>query len=100
MIVLAVAVPAGDDAANVQTEETAENETAAAEPEAVAEEASDETAGQENARRSAEDYLDTTAFSSKGLIKQLEFEGYPTADATYAVDAVSRNWNEQAAKAA
>jgi Host cell surface-exposed lipoprotein len=59
-----------------------------------------ETAGQENARRSAESYLDTTAFSHKGLIQQLKFEGYSTADATYGVDAVSPNWNVQAAKAA
>jgi hypothetical protein len=61
---------------------------------------SDETAGQENARRSAESYLDTAPFSRTGLIKQLEFEGYSTADATYAVDAVSPDWNEQAARSA
>ena len=45
-------------------------------------------------------YLDTAAFSRSGLIKQLEYEGYSTADATYAVDAVAPDWNEQAAKAA
>ena len=45
-------------------------------------------------------YLDTSAFSRTGLIKQLKYEGYSTADATYAVNAVSPNWNEQAAKAA
>jgi hypothetical protein len=59
-----------------------------------------ETVAQENARRSAESYLDTSAFSRIGLIKQLKFEGYSTSDATYAVDAVSPNWNEQAAKSA
>jgi colicin import membrane protein len=59
-----------------------------------------ETAGQENARESAEDYLDSSAFSRKGLIDQLEYEGYSTKDATYAVDAVSVNWNQQAALAA
>ena len=37
---------------------------------------------------------------ASGLIKQLEFEGYSLADASYAVDAVSPDWNEQAAKAA
>ena len=57
-----------------------------------------ETAGQENARRSAESYLDGQAFSRSGLIKQLKFDGYSTADATYGVDAVSPDWNEQAAK--
>ena len=58
---------------------------------------SSETAGQENARRTAESYLDFSAFSRSGLIKQLTFEGYSEADATYAVDAVAVNWNEQAA---
>jgi hypothetical protein len=57
-----------------------------------------ETAGQKNARRSAEDYLDTQSFSRSGLIKQLKFEGYSTEDATYGVDTVSPDWNEQAAK--
>jgi colicin import membrane protein len=55
---------------------------------------------QQNAVRSAEDYLDFTAFSRTGLINQLEFEGYSTADATRAVDRVTVNWNEQAAKSA
>jgi hypothetical protein len=63
-------------------------------------EAPEETAGQQNARESAEAYLDTAPFSRSGLIKQLKYEGYSTADATYAVNAVSPNWNEQAAKAA
>jgi Host cell surface-exposed lipoprotein len=62
-------------------------------------EAPEETAGQQNARESAESYLDTAPFSRTGLIKQLKFEGYSAADATYAVNAVSPNWNEQAAKA-
>jgi colicin import membrane protein len=94
-----------DDAArdNTQADVVATSEAEAEEAEAEAEadaEASDETAGQDNARRSAENYLDTAAFSRKGLIKQLEFEGYSTADATYAVDAVNADWNEQAARSA
>lgn len=80
---------------NVQTEEVAEEEEVAAE-----EEVPGETAGQRNARRSVVSYLNTGAFSRKGLITQLEFEGYSTADATYAVDAVSPDWNAQAAKSA
>jgi hypothetical protein len=56
--------------------------------------------GKSNAQRSAENYLDTTAFSRKGLIDQLELEGYTTAEAVAGVDAVSVNWNEQAAKKA
>ena len=39
-------------------------------------------------------------FSYSGLIKQLEFEGYSTAEATYAADNCGANWNEQAAKSA
>jgi len=37
------------------------------------------------------------AFSRQGLIDQLEFEGYSTADATYGVDAQNADWNQQAA---
>ena len=59
-----------------------------------------ETMGQENARNSAESYLEGQAFSRSGLIKQLKFEGFSKADAVYAVDAVSPDWNRQAAKSA
>ena len=48
------------------------------EAEPVEEEPPAETAGQENARESAEGYLDYSAFSRKGLIDQLEYEGYST----------------------
>ena len=51
---------------------------------------------QQQAVKSAEDYLDTMAFSRTGLIKQLEFEGFSAADATYAVDHVTVDWNAQA----
>ncbi len=62
---------------------------------------SDETTlGQRNALRSAKNYLRTMPFSYSGLIKQLEFEGYKTEEATYAADNCGANWNEQAAKAA
>jgi hypothetical protein len=40
------------------------------------------------------------AFSRTGLIQQLEFEGYSSGDATWAVDNVAVDWNEQAAKKA
>jgi hypothetical protein len=53
-----------------------------------------------NAIESAQSYLDYAAFSRKGLIEQLEFEDYSTADATFAVDYVDPDWNEQAAKSA
>ena len=55
---------------------------------------------QTNAQRSAADYLDYTAFSRTGLIGQLEYEGFSTADATHAVDSLNVDWNEQAAKSA
>ncbi|MFD4367758.1 Ltp family lipoprotein [Rhodococcus sp. NPDC058521] len=58
------------------------------------------TSGQRNAARAAENYLDISAFSRQGLIEQLEYEQYSTADATFAVDHVAPNWNEQAAKSA
>jgi hypothetical protein len=55
---------------------------------------------QQNAVRAAEDYLDYSAFSRKGLIEQLEFGDFSTEDATYAVDHIAVDWNEQAAKSA
>ena len=36
------------------------------------------------------------AFSKIGLIEQLEFEGFSKEDATYAVNNISVDWNEQA----
>lgn len=58
------------------------------------------TAAMQNAIDAAESYLDYTAFSRSGLIKQLEFEDYDTEDATFAVDYLGVNWNEQAVKSA
>jgi len=58
------------------------------------------TMGQEQAVKTAQDYLDTSSFSRKGLIGQLVYEGFSKADATFAVDYIKPNWNEQAAKTA
>jgi colicin import membrane protein len=58
------------------------------------------TNSQQQAVRAAENYLRVMPFSRSGLIEQLEFEDYSTADATYAVDRISVNWNDQAARAA
>lgn len=58
------------------------------------------TLSQQNALRSAENYLDFSAFSRSGLINQLEFEDFSTKDATWAVDRVDVEWNEQAVKSA
>ena len=59
-----------------------------------------ETLGQINAKRKAASYLSFSGFSRTGLIKQLEFEGYSTADAIYGTDAQKADWKEQAAKKA
>ena len=55
-------------------------------------ESSQYTMGQNNATRQAKDYLNFTAFSRQGLIEQLEFEGYSTEDATFAVDHIEVDW--------
>ncbi len=61
------------------------------------------TLAMENALESAQDYLAFSAFSRQGLIDQLSSEygsGYRVEDATWAVDHLKVNWNEQAVEAA
>ena len=67
---------------------------------AVEKETPNYTTAQENAIATAIDYLDYTAFSESGLVDQLEFEGYKTEDATFAVNHIDVDWNVQAAAAA
>ena len=55
---------------------------------------------QKTALDKANDYLRVMAFSHSGLVKQLEYEGYSNADATYAADHCGADWNEQALKEA
>ncbi|HEX4465927.1 MAG TPA: Ltp family lipoprotein, partial [Solirubrobacteraceae bacterium] len=58
---------------------------------------------QQNALQSAEQYLQTSAFSEAGLIEQLSAEAgskYPHADAVFAVEHLHVNWNEQAVRSA
>jgi len=55
-----------------------------------------ETAGQANARAKGEEYLAMSAFSRKGLIKQLKFEGFSKKEAKYGAEAQNANWKEQA----
>ena len=45
-----------------------------------------ESVAQENARATAEDYLVTASFSRSGLIEQLKYEGFTSAQAQYGVD--------------
>ncbi len=80
----------------VVEESSPAEETAAPEQTTVPEQTTEETLAQRNARESAEAYLAFTAFSRSGLIEQLEFEGFETADAEYAVRALRVDWNAQA----
>ncbi|MBQ2798061.1 MAG: Ltp family lipoprotein, partial [Ruminiclostridium sp.] len=57
-----------------------------------------QTTGQKNALRTAKNYLSVMSFSKKGLIEQLEYEGYSTEDATYAAENCGANWKEQSLK--
>lgn len=54
------------------------------------------TVGQENAYYTALDYLDYTSFSKQGLIEQLEYEGYTTEEAEFAVEKCNVDWGKQA----
>lgn len=54
----------------------------------------------QNALKSAQSYLSFSAFSRKGLIEQLEYEGFTSEQASYGVNNCGANWNEQAVKAA
>ena len=82
-------------------EKSTSRESNATAPEATGtNETSSETVSQKNAKRKAESYLDFSGFSRSGLIKQLEYEKFSTNDATYAVDNIVVDWNEQAAKKA
>jgi Host cell surface-exposed lipoprotein len=95
--VISAIVVIGSACSEVEAETQAPATTATSLPVAV-EDA--ESSGQENARRSAESYIDSGAFSRSGLIRQLKYEGFSAAAAIYAVDAITVDWNEQAAKSA
>jgi hypothetical protein len=83
--------------AAVTTEAVAEATT---KPTQAAKPTKEMTVSQENAVEKAGDYLDYSAFSRSGLIKQLKYEGFSTKDATFGVDAQKADWNDQAAKKA
>lgn len=88
------------DSVNASNGSTA-TETAAPKAEAPVEIA--ETSGQRNAKRAAENYLSVMPFSRDGLIGQLSSEfgdKYTVGDATYGVDALDADWNEQAYRSA
>lgn len=58
------------------------------------------TMGESNALKSAESYLEYSAFSYEGLIDQLEYEGYSHSEAVYAVDNCGADWYEEAVESA
>jgi hypothetical protein len=58
------------------------------------------TTVQRNAARTAESYLAMSGFSRSGLIKQLAFDGYTSADATIAIDSLAVDWMVQAERSA
>lgn len=74
----------------------AEAENTPSEPEETTAPAEAVTTGMRNALNQALDYLDFSSFSYTGLIKQLEYEGYTTDEATYAADNCGADWMEQA----
>ena len=58
------------------------------------------TIGQRNAIKEAKSYLKIMPFSRKGLIHQLEYEGYSETEAIFAVDSINVDWNQECYKEA
>jgi hypothetical protein len=58
------------------------------------------TPGQRNALKSAKSYLRSGSFSKSGLVEQLEYEDYSSADARWAVARAGANWNAEAVESA
>jgi Host cell surface-exposed lipoprotein len=58
------------------------------------------TLNRPQAVRAAHEYLQFEAFSLKGLVKQLKFEGYSTSDAAYGATHAGANWMNEAVKSA
>ena len=82
-----------DEAAEAESEDSSEE---GADETSETEEVSEVTLGMSNALQSARNYLRVLAFSYTGLMEQLEYEGYSSEEATYAVDNCGADWYEQA----
>ena len=54
------------------------------------------TNGERNALQKAKDYLEIMPFSASGLQEQLEYEGYTSSEAKFAVDRCGADWRTQA----
>lgn len=92
-----------EEDARIKAEQDEANRIAAEEKAKADEERkAKETADKENANAiaKAKAYLDYSGFSRSGLIKQLEYEGYPTDSATYAADNCGADWNNECAEKA
>lgn len=61
---------------------------------------SDNSYWNEQAVESAKSYLKYSSFSEKGLMEQLEYEGFTHSQAQYGVEHCGADWNEQAVKSA
>ena len=77
-----------------------EEERQKAEEEAKKQEEQRKATEYANVVKTARNYLNFMAFSRKGLIDQLVYEGYSTESAEYAVDNIGADWNQQCAKKA
>ncbi len=103
-----LAAEEAEAAAQAEEERKAEEqrvaEEAAAAEAAAAEAARIGSVAQQNAHRSAVNYLDVMPFSRSGLVNQLEFEGFSTADAEFGIARLEAeggvDWNAQAAASA
>ena len=96
---IAASTPAQKSAEAVTQKETTTVQTTQA-PTTPAPTTQAVTLSQKNAIRKAKEYLRFTAFSQKGLIDQLKFEGFSEDDAAYAIEHINVDWNKQAAKKA
>lgn len=91
-----------DEAENAKDPEMSQS----IEPTSPTTDASDEdswTTSQKQAVQAAEDYLELTAMSKAGLIRQLSSDtgnGFSTADAKFAANHVDADWNAEAVEAA
>lgn len=92
IVAIIIAVSFSDTSENTQENSNSQSDS----------QSQDDTAtlGELNALRQAKNYLNIMSFSYQGLIDQLEFEGYTSSEATYAVDNCGADWYQQAAKKA
>ena len=100
VVIVVIACSSGDDEDKSPTPDT---DTATVEEN----ELPDMTTAQENAYESAKNYIDTMAFSKKGLMEQLTSEygeGYEKKDARFAIRLLQKrgevNWKEEAVESA